>query len=151
FLKLLIKLHNAGLVHLDISPENILIENNGELRLCDLAKCAPMYTHNLRHIKGNGNDLYSFQPCVGKIPCIPKECWDIIREHIKLKIDNPFEHLSTITDQKERKKYYFDVHCVDKYMLGIFYIWIWNLNYIWKRADPPNDRTFNNFLKYNLN
>ncbi|SCQ12904.1 serine/threonine protein kinase, FIKK family [Plasmodium gaboni] len=152
-LKLLIKLHNAGLAHLDISPENILITNNFELRLCDLAKSAPIYTCNLRHIKGEEKKSFlfqSYQPCVGKLTCMPKECWDIVKEYIRLKIKNPLEYLKSIKDQEERKKFYFDVLCADKYMLGILYIWIWNNNYIWKRADPSKDKIFNHLLNYNM-
>ncbi|KNC37996.1 trophozoite antigen [Plasmodium falciparum RAJ116] len=152
-LKLLIKLHNAGLAHLDISPENILISNNSEFRLCDLAKSAPMYTYNLRHIKGDEKKSFlfqSYQPCIGKLTCMPKECWDIVKEYMRLKIKNPLEYLKSIKNQEERKKFYFDVLSADKYMLGILYIWIWNNNYIWKRADPSKDKIFSHLLNYNM-
>ncbi|KYN93506.1 serine/threonine protein kinase, FIKK family, partial [Plasmodium reichenowi] len=62
-LNLLIRLHDAGLTHLDFTPENILISENNELRLCDLAKSTPIYTRKLRHVQET-KGLCLFESCV---------------------------------------------------------------------------------------
>ncbi|ETW63252.1 serine/threonine protein kinase [Plasmodium falciparum CAMP/Malaysia] len=148
-LKLITTLHETGLSHLDISPENILIGNNCELKLCDFANSAPIYTYNNRHLKGNKRLRYyeSYQPCISKVPLLPPECWNIVRIHEKLKINDPYDYLKSITNQEERKSFYFNVSNADKFMLGIFFIWVWNNNYIWEKADSFNDRKFRNFVK----
>ncbi|SOV11460.1 serine/threonine protein kinase, FIKK family, putative [Plasmodium gaboni] len=152
-LKLLTKLHETGLSHLDLSPENILIGKDYELRLCDFANTAPIYTYNNRHVKGKKCLRYyeSYQPCISKIPLLPPECWNIVRIHENLKINDPYEYLKSITDQEERKRFYYNVTNADKYMLGVFFIWIWNNSYIWESADSFNDRTFRNFVKCGMN
>ncbi|SOV20067.1 serine/threonine protein kinase, FIKK family, putative [Plasmodium sp. gorilla clade G2] len=148
-LKLLTKLHETGLSHLDLSPENILIGKDYELRLCDFANTAPIYTYNNRHVKGKKCLRYyeSYQPCISKIPLLPPECWNIVRIHESLKINDPYEYLKSITNQEERKRFYYNVTNADKFMLGVFFIWIWNNSYIWESADSFNDRTFRNFVK----
>ncbi|CDO64595.1 serine/threonine protein kinase, FIKK family [Plasmodium reichenowi] len=143
-LNVLRKLHDAGLCHLDISPQNILMSYNFEIRLCDLAKSTPIYTNNLRHLK-NMNGLYLFESCVptiGKIRSMPPECWKISRKYIKMKICEPLEQLAPITNLEERAPFYFDVTSADKFMLGVLFIWIWNNDYLWKRSDIEQDIDF---------
>ncbi|SOV14834.1 serine/threonine protein kinase, FIKK family [Plasmodium sp. gorilla clade G2] len=138
------KLHDAGLSHLDISPQNILISYNFEIRLCDLAKSTPIYTSNLRHLK-DMNGLYLFESCVptiGKIRSMPPECWELSRKYIRMKICEPLEQLTPITDLDERTPFYFDVISADKFMLGVLFIWIWNNDYLWKCSDIEQDIDF---------
>ncbi|SOV76656.1 serine/threonine protein kinase, FIKK family [Plasmodium reichenowi] len=143
-LNLLIRLHDAGLTHLDFTPENILISENNELRLCDLAKSTPIYTRKLRHVQET-KGLCLFESCVptvGKSAYMPPECWKIYKRHRILNIKNPLQHLNAITLQDERKKHYFNVTCADKYMLGILFIWIWNDGHIWHCSDASTDENF---------
>ncbi|SOV22091.1 serine/threonine protein kinase, FIKK family [Plasmodium sp. DRC-Itaito] len=152
-LNLLRKLHSAGLSHLDFTSQNILISDNHEIRLCDFGKATPMYTFNLRHIN-NINGIYPFESCVpyvGKVRFIPPECWDLIKKQEELHITYPFEYLKSITDEEERKTFYFNVSSVDKYMLGILFIWIWNYNFLWKRSDPSYDDKYLKFTQYGMN
>ncbi|KYO02207.1 serine/threonine protein kinase, FIKK family [Plasmodium gaboni] len=151
-LNLLIKLHDAGLTHLDFTPENILISENNELRLCDLAKSTPIYTRKLRHVEET-KGLCLFESCVptvGKSAYMPPECWKIYKRHRILNIKNPLEHLNAITTQDERKKHYFNVTCADKYMLGILFIWIWNDGHIWQCSDASTDENFYKFEKCDM-
>lgn len=152
-LNLLRKLHNAGLSHLNFTSHNILISDKHEIRLCDFGKATPMYTYNLRHIN-NINCIHSFEscaPCVGKIRFIPPECWELIKKQEELDITYPLEYLKSITDQEERKTFYFNVSSVDKYMLGIVFIWIWNYNFLWKRSDPSYDLQYLKFEQFDMN
>ncbi|EWC86388.1 hypothetical protein PFNF54_04813 [Plasmodium falciparum NF54] len=152
-LNLLMRLHNAGLTHLDLSPDNMLISpKNYEMRLCDLSQSTPIYTNKLRH-KEKLNSIKpfeSFEPCIGKIEYIPPECWKIVWKYKMNNIKNPIEYLKNISNQEERKKYYYDVSCADKYMLGIFFIWMWNNGFIWKCSDPIQDKIFEIFMKSNM-
>lgn len=153
WIKLVSRLHDTGLSHLDISPENTLIGENHKMRLCDFAKSTPLYTYYLRHRK-NPNGLCLFQSCcptVGKPKYEPPECVDLWRKLKEMKINNALMHLRNIEDQEERKKYYFDVECVDKYMLGIMLIWIWDYKYLWNKADSLEDNDFILFKENNMN
>ncbi|EDL43784.1 serine/threonine protein kinase, putative [Plasmodium vivax] len=152
-LKLLIRLHDAGLSHLDLTPENILISDNYEMRLCDLSKSTPIYTYNLRHIK-DVNRLYLFESCeptIAKGAYMPPECWKIYWKYDTMKIKNPLKDLKNITDQEKRKQFYFDVSSADKFMLGVFFFWIWTNGNLWKCSDPLQDEDFFYFVKCDMN
>ncbi|VTZ69728.1 serine/threonine protein kinase, FIKK family [Plasmodium chabaudi chabaudi] len=152
-LKLLIRLHDAGLSHLDLTPENILISDNYEMRLCDLSKSTPIYTYNLRHIK-DANRLYLFESCeptIAKGAYMPPECWKIYWKYDTMKIKNPLKDLKSITDQEKRKQFYFDVANADKFMLGVFFFWIWTNGNLWKCSDPLQDEDFFYFVKCDMN
>ncbi|CAD2109752.1 serine/threonine protein kinase, FIKK family [Plasmodium vinckei] len=152
-LKLLIRLHDAGLSHLDLTPENILISDNYEMRLCDLSKSTPIYTYNLRHIK-DVNRLYLFESCeptIAKGAYMPPECWKIYWKYDTMKIKNPLKDLKSITDQEKRKQFYFDVANADKFMLGVFFFWIWTNGNLWKCSDPLQDEDFFYFVKCDMN
>ncbi|SOV76036.1 serine/threonine protein kinase, FIKK family [Plasmodium sp. gorilla clade G3] len=151
-LKLIDKLHDTGLSHLDITPENILITDNFEFRICDFGKSTPLYSNKMRHIK-KMNTIFSFQSCspyVGKRPFIPPECLKICKVYRKHSIHDPLKYLNCIRDTEERRKYYFDVTNADKYMLGILFIWIWNDNYLWNCSDPLTDKNYMKFEKNNM-
>ncbi|SOV76047.1 serine/threonine protein kinase, FIKK family [Plasmodium sp. gorilla clade G3] len=151
-LKLINRLHKIGLCHLDISLENILIENNYELRICDFAKCTPRYSYNLRHIR-NPNGLCLFESCIptiGKIEYIPPECCELEKIYKEQNILEPFSYLKTIIDQEERKKYYFDVTSADKYMLGILFVLIWVYHFFWNKADASVDKEYAEFERVNM-
>ncbi|SBT74777.1 Serine/Threonine protein kinase, FIKK family, putative [Plasmodium malariae] len=152
-LKLLIRLHDAGLSHLDLTPENILISDNYEMRLCDLSKSTPIYTYNLRHVK-DVNRLYLFESCeptIAKGAYMPPECWKIYWKYDTMKIKNPLKDLKAITDQEKRKQFYFDVSSADKFMLGVFFFWIWTNGNLWKCSDPLQDEDFFYFVKCDMN
>ncbi|SCN62162.1 serine/threonine protein kinase, FIKK family [Plasmodium chabaudi adami] len=152
-LKLLIRLHDAGLSHLDLTPENILISDNYEMRFCDLSKSTPIYTYNLRHIK-DANRLYLFESCeptIAKGAYMPPECWKIYWKYDTMKIKNPLKDLKSITDQEKRKQFYFDVANADKFMLGVFFFWIWTNGNLWKCSDPLQDEDFFYFVKCDMN
>ncbi|KJP84974.1 serine/threonine protein kinase [Plasmodium fragile] len=152
-LKLLIRLHDAGLSHLDLTPENILISDSYEMRLCDLSKSTPIYTYNLRHIK-DVNRLYLFESCeptIAKGAYMPPECWKIYWKYDTMKIKNPLKDLKNITDQEKRKQFYFDVSSADKFMLGVFFFWIWTNGNLWKCSDPLQDEDFFYFVKCDMN
>ncbi|SCQ12781.1 serine/threonine protein kinase, FIKK family [Plasmodium gaboni] len=143
-LKLLVRLHEAGLAHLDFTAENILIKENGDMRLCDFGKSTLVYTYNLRHIK-NENGLCYFESCIpsiGKIAYIPPECWEIKKLHKTEKIRNPYTCLRNLTDQEQRKRFYFDVLSADKFMVAAFFIWMWNEGHIWDKATASQDEIF---------
>lgn len=53
--------------------------------------------------------------------------------------------------KKKGKKYYFDVSCADKYMLGIVFIAIWNNSYLWYISDPIIDINYLKYKKCNMN
>ncbi|EUR72642.1 hypothetical protein PFBG_02351 [Plasmodium falciparum 7G8] len=151
-LKLINRLHKIGLCHLDISLENILMQDNYEMRICDFAKCTPRYTYNLRHIR-NPNGLCLFESCIptiGKIEYIPPECCEIEKIYKELKITKPFSYLKTIIDQDERKKNYFDVTSADNYMLGILFILIWVYHFFWNKADASVDKEYAEFARVNM-
>ncbi|SOV78753.1 serine/threonine protein kinase, FIKK family, putative [Plasmodium reichenowi] len=152
-LKLINKLHQAGICHLDFTLDNILISKDGDMRLCDFAKSTPMYSYYLRHTKKMDN-LCLFQSCitsVGKNRYVPPECWVLERRYSRVSTKYPFEYLEEITDEEERKKYYFDVSCADKYMLGIVFIAIWNNSYLWYISDPIIDLNYLKYKKCNMN
>ncbi|CAA9986213.1 serine/threonine protein kinase, FIKK family [Plasmodium knowlesi strain H] len=152
-LKLLIRLHDAGLSHLDLTPENILISESYEMRLCDLSKSTPIYTYNLRHVK-DVNRLYLFESCeptIAKGAYMPPECWKIYWKYDTMKIKNPLRDLKNITDQEKRKQFYFDVSSADKFMLGVFFFWIWTNGNLWKCSDPLQDEDFFYFVKCDMN
>ncbi|KEG03566.1 serine/threonine protein kinase, FIKK family [Plasmodium vinckei vinckei] len=152
-LKLLIRLHDAGLSHLDLTPENILISDSYEMRLCDLSKSTPIYTYNLRHIK-DVNRLYLFESCeptIAKGAYMPPECWKIYWKYDTMKIKNPLKDLKSITEQEKRKQFYFDVANADKFMLGVFFFWIWTNGNLWKCSDPLQDEDFFYFVKCDMN
>ncbi|CAX64192.2 serine/threonine protein kinase [Plasmodium falciparum NF54] len=152
-LKLINKLHQVGICHLDFSIDNILISKNGDMRLCDFSKSTPKYSYYLRHTKKMKN-LCLFESCipsVGKTRYIPPECWDLVKIYIKENVDYPFEYLKNMYDDEERKQYYFDVSCVDKYMLGILFIAIWNNGYLWYKSDPLQDKDYLKYSKSNMN
>ncbi|KOB63846.1 hypothetical protein PFHG_05010 [Plasmodium falciparum HB3] len=152
-LKLINKLHQAGICHLDFTLDNILISKNGDMRLCDFAKCTPMYSYYLRHTK-KMDSLCLFQSCIttiGKYMYVPPECWDVEKRYVEVGTKFPFEYLQEITDEEERKKYYFDVSCADKYMLGIVFIAIWNNSYLWYISDPIIDINYLKYKKCNMN
>ncbi|SOV13902.1 serine/threonine protein kinase, FIKK family [Plasmodium sp. gorilla clade G2] len=143
-LKLLVRLHEAGLAHLDFTAENILIKKNGDMRLCDFGKSTLVYTYNLRHIK-NEKGLCYFESCIpsiGKIAYIPPECWEIKKLHKTEKIRNPYTCLRNLTDQEQRKRFYFDVLSADKFMVATFFIWMWNEGHIWDKASASQDEIF---------
>lgn len=48
--RLLHKLHQLNLAHLDFTPENVLYGANG-LKLCDFAKATPIWSNRLRHLQ----------------------------------------------------------------------------------------------------
>ncbi|SOV78749.1 serine/threonine protein kinase, FIKK family [Plasmodium reichenowi] len=151
-LKLIVKLHEAGLSHLDITPENILISDNFEFRICDFGKSTPLYTNKIRHIK-KMNTKFSFESCspyVGKMPFMPPECLKLYKMYRERFIHDPLNYIHRIRDTNERRKYYFDVTNADKYMLGILFIWIWNDYYLWKCSDPLRDINYRKFEKNNM-
>ncbi|SOV19979.1 serine/threonine protein kinase, FIKK family, putative [Plasmodium sp. gorilla clade G2] len=144
-LNLYTRLHEAGLTHLDLSAENVLIDDNNEVRLCDLGKSTPMYTTSLRHLD-DSLDLCIFEscvPCVGKEAYMPPECMALYKEYRKMKVSSPFDYANSVRDRRERRKWYFDVLTAEKYMLGIFFIWIWNEGHLWDCSDPSRDEIFN--------
>ncbi|SOV20470.1 serine/threonine protein kinase, FIKK family [Plasmodium sp. DRC-Itaito] len=151
-LKLLIRLHNAGICHLDLTPENILITKNFDMRLCDFGKSAPVYTTKLRHTKEMNKQIFfeSCQPNIGKNPNTPPECWDLFLKYESLDVDDPLEYLKPIIDPEERKMYYYDVRSADKYMLGIFFIFLWNDGYLWNSAEVEDD-DYSQFVKSGMN
>ncbi|EWC76949.1 serine/threonine protein kinase [Plasmodium falciparum UGT5.1] len=152
-LKLLVRLHEAGLAHLDFTPENILIKKNGGMRLCDFGKSTPVYSYNLRHIK-NENGLCYFESCIpsiGKVAYIPPECWEIKKLHKTEKIRNPYTSLRNITDQGERKRFYFDVLAADKFMVATFFIWLWNEGHLWDKATASQDEIFFKIVEKGMN
>ncbi|CRG98474.1 Serine/Threonine protein kinase, FIKK family, putative [Plasmodium relictum] len=151
-LKLLIRLHDAGLSHLDLTPENILISDNYEMRLCDLSKSTPIYTYNLRHIKDTNrlNLFESCEPTIAKGAYMPPECWKIYWKYDTMKIKNPLKDLNSITDQEKRKQFYFDVSSADNFMLGVFFFWIWTNGNLWKCSDPLQDEDFFYFVKCDM-
>ncbi|SOV73559.1 serine/threonine protein kinase, FIKK family [Plasmodium sp. gorilla clade G3] len=151
-LKLLIRLHDAGITHLDLTPENILITKNLDMRFCDFGKSAPVYTTKLRHTKEMNKTILfeSCQPNIGKNPNTPPECWDLFLKYESLDVEDPLEYLKTITDPEERKMYYFDVRNADKYMLGIFFIFLWNDGYLWDSAEMEDD-DYSKFMKSDMN
>ncbi|SOV78750.1 serine/threonine protein kinase, FIKK family [Plasmodium reichenowi] len=152
-LKLLVRLHEAGLAHLDFTPENILINTNGDMRLCDFGKSTPVYSYNLRHIK-NENGLCYFESCIpsiGKVAYIPPECWKIKKLHKTEKIRNPYTCLRNIIDQEQRKRFYFDVLCADKFMLATFFIWLWNEGHLWEKATASQDEIFFKIVEKGMN
>lgn len=149
-LKLLMKLHDAGLSHLDLTPENILISDNYEMRLCDLAKSTPLFSFNLRHIKTGTSRLHPFESCeptIAKGSYMPPECWKIYWKYDTMKIRNPLKDLKSVVDQEKRKQFYFDVAGADKFMLGVFFFWIWTNGNVWKCSDPLQDEDFFYFVK----
>ncbi|SOV13896.1 serine/threonine protein kinase, FIKK family [Plasmodium sp. gorilla clade G2] len=151
-LKLIDKLHDTGLSHLDITPENILISDNFEFRICDFGKSTPLYTNKMRHIK-RCHTMFSFESCcpyVGKMPFIPPECLKLYKIYRERSIHDPLKYLNSIWDTDERRKYYFDVTDADKYMLGILFIWIWNDDYLWNCSDPLTDKNYMKFEKNNM-
>ncbi|ETW58759.1 serine/threonine protein kinase [Plasmodium falciparum CAMP/Malaysia] len=144
-LNLYTRLHEAGLAHLDLSAENVLIDENNEVRLCDLGKSTPVYTTSLRHLD-DSLDLAIFEscvPCVGKEAYMPPECMKLYKEYRKMKISSPFDYANSVRDRRERRKWYFDVLTAEKYMLGIFFMWIWNEGHLWDCSDPSKDEIFN--------
>ncbi|KYO00008.1 serine/threonine protein kinase, FIKK family [Plasmodium gaboni] len=148
-LKLINKLHQVGICHLDFTLDNILISKDGQMRLCDFGKSTPMYSYYLRHTKKMDN-LCLFQSCIttiGKTTYIPPECWDLEKRFIAMQEKFPFEYLEDITDEQEREKYYFDVSCADKYMLGIVFIVIWGNGFLWYVSDPILDMNYLKFKK----
>ncbi|SOV22042.1 serine/threonine protein kinase, FIKK family [Plasmodium sp. DRC-Itaito] len=152
-LKLLARLHDAGLSHLDLTPDNILISKNMDLRLCDFAKSTPMYSNKLRHLKASKN-LYKFESYetnVAKSAYTPPECWEIFWRYYELNVKEPLEYLKLITNQEERKKFYFDVACADKFMLGVLFIWIWTSGNLWGCSDPLQDDYFYSLMKAEMN
>ncbi|SOV76040.1 serine/threonine protein kinase, FIKK family [Plasmodium sp. gorilla clade G3] len=152
-LKLLVRLHETGLAHLDFTPENILIKKNGDMRLCDFGKSTPVYSYNLRHIR-NENGLCYFQSCIpsiGKIAYIPPECWEIKKLHKREKIRNPYKCLRNLTDQEERKRFYFDVLAADKFMVATFFIWLWNEGHLWDKATASQDEVFFKIVENGIN
>ncbi|KNG77012.1 serine/threonine protein kinase [Plasmodium falciparum IGH-CR14] len=152
-LKLLARLHDAGLCHLDLTPDNILISKSMDLRLCDFAKSTPMYSNKLRHLK-ESEDSYKFESYethVAKSAYTPPECWEIYWRYYELKIKEPLEYLKLITNQEERKQFYFDVACADKFMLGVLFIWIWTSGNLWVCSDPLQDDYFHCLMKSDMN
>ncbi|KYO02513.1 serine/threonine protein kinase, FIKK family, partial [Plasmodium reichenowi] len=152
-LHLLVKLHDAGFSHLDLSPENILITDKYQMLFCDFAKSTPLYSFKLRHLK-HFEGLYSFESCepsIGKIEYMPPECWNLLRKYKKMKIKDPMRNLNFITDQDKRKDFYYDVSNADKYMLGVFFIWVWNNGYLWSRSDPEQDHVFYELSQADMN
>lgn len=151
-LKLLIRLHDVGITHLDLTPENVLITKNFDIRFCDFGKSAPVYTTKLRHTKEMNKMILfeSCQPNIGKNPNTPPECWDLFLKYESLNVEDPLEYLKTIKDPEERKIYYFDVRSADKYMLGIFFIFLWNDGYLWDSAEMEDD-DYSKFVKSDMN
>ncbi|SOV76959.1 serine/threonine protein kinase, FIKK family [Plasmodium reichenowi] len=152
-LKLLARLHDAGLSHLDLTPDNILISKSMDLRLCDFAKSTPMYSNKLRHLKESENSykFESYETHVAKSAYTPPECWEIYWRYYALKIKEPLEYLKLITNQEERKQFYFDVACADKFMLGVLFIWIWTSGNLWNCSDPLQDDYFYCLMKSDMN
>ncbi|SPJ08119.1 serine/threonine protein kinase, FIKK family [Plasmodium sp. DRC-Itaito] len=151
-LKLLIRLHDAGITHLDLTPENILIKKNFDIRFCDFGKSAPVYTTKLRHTKEMNKTILfeSCQPNIGKNPNTPPECWDLFLKYDSLNVEDPLDYLKSIKDPDERKIYYFDVRSADKYMLGIFFIFLWNDGYLWDSAEMDDD-DYSKFINSDMN
>ncbi|ETW48439.1 serine/threonine protein kinase [Plasmodium falciparum MaliPS096_E11] len=152
-LKLLIKLHNVGIAHLDISLENILMTENYEFLLCDFCKSTPIYTTTLRHVK-EMNHICLFESCVpkiGKISYAPPECIQLRKIHEKMDIKNPLSDLNYIKDIEERRKYYFDVTSADIYMLGVLFLRIWNSKPLWLIANIEEDLNFSKIFEADMN
>ncbi|SOV79100.1 serine/threonine protein kinase, FIKK family, putative [Plasmodium sp. gorilla clade G3] len=154
-LHLLVRLHRAGLSHLDLTSENVLITDDYDMRLCDFAKSTPIYSNKLRHIgKKKKKKVYLFESCVptiGKLEYTPIECWRIRKKLREKNITDPFEHVKTITIQRFRKEYYFNVSHADYFMLGVLFIWIWNCGHMWKTSFPSESVNFSIFLENNMN
>ncbi|SPJ11218.1 serine/threonine protein kinase, FIKK family [Plasmodium sp. DRC-Itaito] len=150
-LRLLVRLHSAGLSHLDFTAENVLITDDYDMRLCDFAKSTPIYSDKLRHKKKKKYFFESCVPTVGKREYTPIECWRIRKKLKKKNITDPFEHVKTITIQRFRKEYYFNVSHADYFMLGVLFIWIWNCGHIWKTSFPSESVNFSTFLENNMN
>ncbi|KYN97825.1 serine/threonine protein kinase, FIKK family [Plasmodium gaboni] len=154
-LNILVRLHKAGLSHLDLTAENVLITDDYDIRICDFGKCTPIYSNKLRHLdKKKKEKIYFFESCVptiGKREYTPIRCWRIIKMLRKKKVIDPFEHVKSITIQRFRKKYYFNVSQADYFMLGVLFIWIWNCGHIWKTTFPSECVMFSKFVDNNMN
>ncbi|SCQ12780.1 serine/threonine protein kinase, FIKK family [Plasmodium gaboni] len=152
-LKLINKLHKAGLAHLDISPENILIGENYEMRLCDFGKTTPLYVNNNIN-EDNKNHLQRFRsylPYVGKIRYKPPECWNIKKKYMTLEIKNPLRYIKSLKDYEYKETLYFDVLAADIYMLGILFIWISSNRYLWGTSDMSENNNFVKFVNSGMN
>ncbi|ETW15603.1 serine/threonine protein kinase, partial [Plasmodium falciparum Vietnam Oak-Knoll (FVO)] len=152
-LKLINKLHKAGLTHLDISPENILIGENYEMRLCDFGKTTPLYVLNNidEHNKGHLQRFRSYIPYVGKTKYAPPECWNLKKKYKELGIENPLVYLKTLKDYEYKDTLYFDVLAADIYMLGILFIWISSNRYLWGNFDMSQNSNFKKFVNSDMN
>ncbi|SOV20446.1 serine/threonine protein kinase, FIKK family [Plasmodium sp. gorilla clade G2] len=152
-LKLLIKLHNVGIAHLDISKENILMTEDYKFLLCDFCKSTPIYTKTLRHVK-EVNHICLFESCVpkvGKISYAPPECIQLRKKYEEMGIKNPLSDLNYIKDIEERRKYYFNVISADIYMLGVLFLRIWNNKPLWLIANIEEDENFSKIFKEDMN
>ncbi|EZG43278.1 putative serine/threonine protein kinase [Gregarina niphandrodes] len=162
--KLLRRLHDVGLAHLDFTPENILVGHGG-LRLCDFAKSTPLMSSKLRHVPveimgGSGAGvlestiLYEFESCeptVGKGAYMPPECWSIYWRLETQRILRPLEDLKSLRSSAERVSYYFKASCADVYMAGVVLFWIWSDGGIWKCSDAKQDDKYYHLLKGDMN
>ncbi|SCQ12773.1 serine/threonine protein kinase, FIKK family [Plasmodium sp.] len=152
-LKLLIKLHNVGIAHLDISLENILMTEDYNFLLCDFCKSTPIYTTMLRHVK-EMNHICLFESCVpkiGKLSYSPPECIELRKIFEKMDIKDPLSDLNYIKDIEERGKYYFDVTSADIYMLGVLFLRIWNNKPLWLIANIEEDENFSKVFEADMN
>eukprot|EP01053_Blabericola_migrator_P001321 Blabericola_migrator_1__1320@NODE_1343_length_4758_cov_149_423151_g901_i0_p1_GENE_NODE_1343_length_4758_cov_149_423151_g901_i0NODE_1343_length_4758_cov_149_423151_g901_i0_p1_ORF_typecomplete_len616_score55_81Pkinase/PF00069_25/4_5e19Kinaselike/PF14531_6/2_7e11Pkinase_Tyr/PF07714_17/2_6e11Kdo/PF06293_14/9_8e10WaaY/PF06176_11/6_8e06RIO1/PF01163_22/2_4e05APH/PF01636_23/2_7e03APH/PF01636_23/0_0014FTA2/PF13095_6/0_041FTA2/PF13095_6/9_5e03_NODE_1343_length_4758_cov_149_423151_g901_i013043151 len=150
------RLHQLGLAHLDFTPENILLGNDG-LRLCDFAKATPLWSPRLRHVTTPGVGTASLcpfescEPTVGKGAYMPPECWKIYWKLETQKIVRPLEDLASLRQAEERVPFYFRVSSADIYMLGVVIFWIWSEGGIWRCSDPRQDEKFYHLMKSGMN
>ncbi|SPJ10098.1 serine/threonine protein kinase, FIKK family, putative [Plasmodium sp. DRC-Itaito] len=131
-LELMKKFHDTGLCHFDFTVQNILINKDYKMRLCNFAKWTPVYTNNLRYIH-KMNNFRSFESDITYLAILeysPPECLSLRKIHRKENIKN----------QEIRKKYYFDVASRDKYVLEIVFSFIWIPNFLYERADEVDDK-----------
>jgi len=144
-------LHNAGIAHLDLTPENILVGADG-IRICDFAKSTPLqalYAYHERPSRGL-HPFSSCEPTVGKGAYMPPECWHIVHRMRKAGLSQPFRQLQGMPVDRKRQ-FYFDVGKADMFMVGVLLFWIWSEGFVWKYSDPVKDEQFRNLVESDMN